>query len=106
MTNQEEGESRLKRWWKKKSTARWEYEVEKIPAATNTDKVDMSSIANGKAESWVRLPKFMRMIERAFLEAWNKEDSQVAEKAEKTVINAAKVCVVEEQYGLVRSMSD
>lgn len=75
----------------------------KVLLATDTDKVDVPSVANKKAVLWVQLSEIKTMFNKAAIKLERKRDFQVAGMAEKTVIDAVDMYAIEGQYGHVRS---
>lgn len=70
-------------------------------SATDTVK---TKIAVKGADSYVQYSKTKNTIHQILIEYEKKSDSQVAEMAEKMVIDAMEACVVEEQGGCVQSI--
>lgn len=102
MSGQGEAGNRLAHGLKKTSIVRGVDGVGEVPVTTDTDKVKVPSVANEAADSRVRLSNMKTMIYQAVMESEKKRYFQVAEVAEKEVINEMEMCTVEGQHGPLR----
>lgn len=91
IVGQEEVVNCFKYWSMKTSTACEDDEAEKVPEATDIDKVDVPNVANESADLWFEFSKLISMINQAVIESEMKKYLKAAEKAEKKLIDAMKI---------------
>lgn len=94
-------ENRLEHWLYKVSTAQKRDAAGKAPVATDTNDVEDVGTANKNGDRLVRLSEVKSMIDQALVKFEKRRNSQVAQMAEMTVIDALEMCAVEGQQGSV-----
>lgn len=99
-----QAKNHLEHWLQKKSTAQNVVgAIGKVTIAAYTDKAADTGMEKKIVDCWVWLSEKKTNIHQSVIESDKKSDFQVVDMAEKTVANAMKMCVVEEQHGTGRS---
>lgn len=95
---QANAENRRKHLINKTKTSQENDETRIVPFSTDSDQADEPNMANKYGDRWEQLSKLRTMLDHTLMQFKRNWNSQIAEEAEKTIIEDLKMCVLEELH--------